>query len=103
MTRCVVVERFAGGLVREATYRGHTIRERVTFDPPHEVRFDNLTAPGLWVLNTIGDGPDGLTLTFTFAAPAEEGEAMREEYKKAVAATLAVVREQAGRDAPPAG
>lgn len=95
MTRCVVVERFAGGLVREATFHDQTIRERVTFDPPREVHFDNLTAPGRWVRNAVGDGPEGLTLTFTFAAPADEVEVMRAAYQQAVAATLAAVRKTA--------
>lgn len=103
MSSCVVVERFDGGLLREATYRGNTIRERVTFDPPREVYFEQEPANGRWVRNTLADGADGLTLTFTFAAPAEEGTAMAAEYRKAVAATLRAVRELVGRGELPAG
>ena len=102
ITACTVVERFAGGLVREATHAGHTVRERVAFDPPREVVFDDLGPAGGRVLNTLADGPDGLTLTFTFEVPPERVDEVAGSYREAVASTLRAIRELAGRGELPA-
>ena len=67
MESSTVLERSEDGLVREAVYRDTRIRERVSFQEPDSVRFEQIDteAPGA-VTNEIADGKDGLELTFTF-------------------------------------
>src|SRR5262245_46295970 len=50
ITICEVIERRAGGLVREIVDKGDTIREVVTFDPERMVRFERTSGR---VLGTI--------------------------------------------------
>jgi hypothetical protein len=105
MQACSLLERSAGGLLREVVIDGHRFREKITFTPPVEVLFERIRTEenAGRITNVISDSEHGLLLTFTFAvnlpgaAPgtAEErqkGEAMRESYVGAVKAMLARVR-----------
>ncbi|MDC3989466.1 AtaL-like protein [Polyangium jinanense] len=96
MTRCDVLEKGDGWLLREIEFGGQPIRERVTFEPETRVHFERVAgAPG-WVDNVIDEQPDGsLVLRFVFGVPDEDEAKARElepVYRKAVAATLATVR-----------
>ena len=105
-----VLERFEHGLVREAVYRGQRIRERVTFNEPHTIQFQQVESdrPGA-VTNTIGGSAPDLTLTFTFllrfpGVPDDSdderlrGEESRPKLIEAVEHTLGTVRTLAERD-----
>jgi hypothetical protein len=107
MDYCRVVERHADGLTRDVSFRGQPMRERITFAPPVQVRFDRIDSPATtWVTNTVSDSDEGLLLVFTFGvtidgvpagseAERQRGAQMREAYVAAVGATLAKVRELA--------
>jgi hypothetical protein len=107
MEYCRIVERFDGGLVREVSFRGQAMRERVTFHPPVQVRFDREDGNrGTWVTNVISESPFGPLLTFTFGvtfdgvaenSPEERdrGDAMKAAYVAAIEATLGRVRQLA--------
>jgi hypothetical protein len=109
MTRCDVVETFPDGLVRDVTYRGEELRERVTFDPPTAVTFDRIAGSTTGsIRNQIERDTDGeLVLRFKFSLRREgidEGSAaereyfapMEGDYRAAVAATLSAIRRVAG-------
>jgi hypothetical protein len=102
MESCVVLERTENGLVREAVYRGTTIREQITFDSPNEVVFQRVGDPS-WVKNTIHEIGGKLWLEFTFALvfdgipqdseeERQHGEQVKSDYFAAVNATLRTVR-----------
>ena len=108
ITSCKVVERRAGGLIREIVDKGDTIREVVTFDPERVVKFERTSGRVLGtILNEIIEDPDGdLALKFTFslrienvaAGSAEEKEfaaQMEDGYLMAVRATLKAMRKLA--------
>jgi len=114
-TSCKVIERRAGGLIREIVDKGDTIREVVTFYPEHMVKFERTSGRVLGtILNEIIEDADGeLALKFTFAltidnvvagSPEEEEFAAQMEggYLMAVRATLKAMRELAGEKALPA-
>ncbi|PQM26013.1 DUF1857 domain-containing protein [Sphingopyxis lindanitolerans] len=105
MRRCDLLERGAGCLRRAISFGDQDFEEQVTFYAPRLVRFDRVGSDD-FILNIISDSAVGLLLSFTFAISfpgvadgSEEeharGEAMREAYVGAVAATLAKVRELA--------
>ena len=103
MSRCDVIERGDGWLLREVTFAGDSHRERITLHAPVQVHFERVGEGG-FIENTISDSANGLMLTFTFGlafpgtAPGSEaerakGESMRGAYIGAVDATLARVRQ----------
>ena len=107
MESSAVLERFDGGLVREATYGGQRLVERVTYDEPREVLFQQVEtdAPG-FVSNVVSDGDDGLALTFAFGLrfpgvaegsddERERGEEARPRLAPAAGHTVAAIREMA--------
>ena len=108
ISSCKVIERRAGGLVREIVDKGDTIREVVTFFPKHTVKFERTSGRVLGtILNEIIEDADGdLALKFTFAltienvaagGPEEKEFAAQMEggYLMAVRATLKAVRKLA--------
>lgn len=106
MDDCRVVERFDGGLVRDVSFRGNAMRERVFFDAPVQVRFERVGGPKTWVTNVISESPMGPLLVFTFgvtfegvaegsAQERQRGDEMKQAYVAAVGATLRTVRELA--------
>lgn len=115
MEACDVVERTATGLVRDVSFRGSRMRERITLTPPIQVLFERIDSPDNagWITNVISDTEAGLLLTFTFAVTFEgaeegpdaerrKGEEMRGAYVAAVAATLDRVRDLVRSGAIPA-
>jgi len=111
-TSCKVIERRAGGLIREIVDKGDTIREVVTFYPEHMVKFERTSGRVLGtILNEIIEDADGeLALKFTFAltidnvvagSPEEEEFAAQMEggYLMAVRATLKAMRKLAAEKA----
>jgi hypothetical protein len=105
ITSCKVIERRAGGLIREV----------VTFDPERMVKFERTSGRVLGtILNEIIEDADGdLALKFTFmltienvsAGSAEEKEfagQMEDGYLMAVRATLKAMRKLAAEKALPA-
>ena len=103
-----MIERRAGGLIREIVDKGDTIREVVTFDPERMVKFERTSGRVLGtILNEIIEDADGdLALKFTFslrienvaAGSAEEKEfaaQMEDGYLMAVRATLKAMRKLA--------
>jgi hypothetical protein len=112
ITSCKVIERRAGGLIREIVDKGDTIREVVTFYPQRMVKFERTSGRVLGtILNEIIEDADGdLALKFTFtltienvaADGAEEKEfaaQMEAGYLMAVRATLKAMRKLAGEKA----
>jgi hypothetical protein len=108
ISNCKVIERRAGGLIREIVDKGDTIREVVTFDPERTVKFVRTSGRVLGtILNEIVEDADGdLALKFTFtltienvaADSAEEKEfaaQMEDGYLMAVRATLKAMRKLA--------
>ncbi len=106
MTRCEVLERGPDELLREIALGDQVMRERVTFTPRVQVRFDRVgdTPHQGWITNVISESELGLLLTFTFAIASPGGgddpeaerarvEAMRSGYAGAVRSTLQRVRE----------
>lgn len=109
ITRCTVIERRPGGLIREIVDKGDTIREAVTFDPERMVKFERTSGRVLGtILNEIVEDADGdLALKFTFTLTIENvatGSAeekafaaqMEDGYLMAVRATLKAMRKLAG-------
>ncbi len=106
MTRCEVLERYDDGLLREVDFRGQTFRERITFTPERQVRFDRVPGGPIdgTIRNDIEEDEQGeLTLRFTFElvlAGVPEGspqereyeQTMSRDYLKAAGATLEAVR-----------
>ncbi|MDB5409527.1 MAG: hypothetical protein JWL84_4439 [Rhodospirillales bacterium] len=106
MKSCEVLERHAGGLLREVVNGPHRFREEITFTPEVQVLFERVgtVENAGWITNVISESEHGLLLTFTFSVnlpgvepgtPAERqrGEEMRDSYVGAVKATLARVRQ----------
>ncbi len=104
ITRCVVLEEYADGLLREADAMGDTFRERITFYPERAVVFNRLSgeADGLIVNEIHGDGQE-MRVRFTFAlqlkafetgspGEADVAQKMAPTYVKAIEATLAATR-----------
>lgn len=104
MKECRILERYDDGFLREVHLRGVVMRERIVFTPDVEVYFERVDPPdGGWITNVLSDSDRGLMLTFTFgltfpgvvAGSAEErrrGDAVKESYVAAIAATLAETR-----------
>ena len=105
MSSCAVLERWADGLLREVVNDGKTFREKITFTPPVQVRFERLDSPehAGWITNVISESSRGLLVTFTFAvrlpgvaSDSDEeqraGAAMKARYVGAIEATLKTVR-----------
>jgi hypothetical protein len=112
ISSCKVIERRAGGLVREIVDKGDTITEVVTFHPERMVKFERMSGRVLGtILNEIIEDGDGdLALKFTFAlsiegvaaGSAEEKDFARQMeagYLMAVQATLKAMRKLAQNDA----
>jgi ketosteroid isomerase-like protein len=105
MTKCEVVEKGAGWLLRDILLKEEPLREKVTFEPEQRVIFERVAGnePGR-IENTIGEDEQGnLTLTFSFSLTRNGLEGNPEAEKKhfgpmegmylnAVASTLAAVR-----------
>jgi hypothetical protein len=109
ISSCKVIERHAGGLIREIVDKGDAIREVVTFYPERMVKFERTSGRVLGtILNEIIEDTDGdLALKFTFtltienvaAGSAEEQDfaaQMEDGYLMAVRATLKAMRKLAG-------
>jgi Domain of unknown function (DUF1857) len=103
MTKCEVVERGEGMLLRDVTFAGTSHREKVLLHAPVQVQFERVGENG-FIQNTISNSDAGLQLTFTFGlnfpgvAPGSDaeqakGDEMKHAYIGAVAATLARVRQ----------
>jgi len=105
MEVCEVLERHPDGLLREVSFRGSRMREKITLTAPVEVLFERVDSPDNagWITNVISESEQGLLLTFTFAVrfPGTEpgsreeqakGETMKGAYVSAVQATLDRVR-----------
>lgn len=104
MKECRILERYGDGFLREVDLRGVLMRERIVFTPEVEVYFERVDPPnGGWIANVISDSDRGLLLTFTFgltfpgvaegsAEERQRGEAVKESYVAAIAATLAETR-----------
>lgn len=105
ITDCRVLERGDDWLVREIVLRGDRVRERVTFDPEREVRFERITGPvaGTIVNRIERDERGRLSVRFTFRlevddlAPGSAAEAryaaqMKDSYLAAIRTTLARAR-----------
>ena len=111
ISSCKVIERRAGGLIREIVDKGDAIREVVAFYPEHTVKFERTSGRVLGtILNEIIEDADGdLALKFTFAltienvaagSPKEQEFAaqMEDGYLMAVRATLKAMRKLAGEN-----
>ena len=112
MTKCEVVEKGAGWLLRDILLKEEPLREKVTFEPEQRVIFERVAGnePGR-IENAIGEDEQGnLTLTFSFSLTRKglEGNADAENkhfapmegmYFNAVASTLDAVRRLAGENA----
>jgi len=109
ISSCKVIERHAGGLVREIVDKGDPIREAVTFYPQRMVKFERTSGRVLGtILNEIIEDADGdLALKFTFSLTIENVDAgsaeeqdfaaqMEDGYLMAVRATLKAMRKLAG-------
>jgi hypothetical protein len=104
MEDCRIIERFDDGFLREVHLRGVVMRERIIFTPDVEVYFERVEPPnGGWITNVISESERGLLLTFTFALTfpgipegsdeeRRRGDAVKESYVAAIAATLAETR-----------
>jgi hypothetical protein len=117
MTKCEVIERGDGWLLRDILLNNNPLQERVTFEPERKVIFDRTGGDELGrIENVIGEDDKGdLTLTFSFGLTkkgiAEGSEAenrhfapMEGAYMGAVASTLAAVRrtvDEKGRETLP--
>lgn len=105
MSKCEVIERGDGWLIRDILLKDVPLREKVTFEPEERVIFDRIGGDELGrIENIIGEDEKGnLTLTFSFgltkqgipdgsAAELEHFKPMEGAYFGAVASTLAAVR-----------
>lgn len=108
MQHCEVVERFSDvSFDRNIVLRGQPHTERIVLEEPYRVVFTRTQGPVLGVIcNEILGSDDDLQLRFSFALAvgdtlpdskeeAEYAEGMKDDYLKAVAATLAAVRASA--------
>lgn len=107
MTQCDVLEEYPDGLLRDIVYRGEPMQERITFTPGRQVKFERTKGATLGtILNEIDDEDGELVLRFTFSlekdglAPGSEEERayfsnMEQDYRAAVHATLAAIRQVA--------
>lgn len=107
MTSCAVVERTsASEFLREVTFQGHPIRERVTLFPETRVHFEQVSGPSHGTIETIleEDQAGELRLRFSWnldvhgIAPGSEQEksfieGVRDTYMRAVELTLERVRD----------
>lgn len=105
MSKCEVVERGEGWLIRDILLKDVPLREKVSFEPESRVIFDRIGGdePGR-IENIIGEDEKGnLTLTFSFGltkkgipegsdAEQKHFAPMEGAYFGAVASTLAAVR-----------
>ena len=114
MSKCEVIERGEGWLIRDILLKDVPLREKVSFEPESRVIFDRIGGDELGrIENIIGEDEKGnLTLTFSFGLTKkgipEGSEAeqkhfaqMEGAYFGAVASTLAAVRrtvDEDGRD-----
>jgi hypothetical protein len=111
MSKCEVIERGAGWLVRDILLKDVPLRERVTFEPESRVVFDRIGGDELGrIENIIGEDEKGnLTLTFSFGltkngipegtdAEQKHFSQMEGAYFGAVASTLAAVRRTVDED-----
>jgi Domain of unknown function (DUF1857) len=118
MTKCDVVEKGAGWLVRDIIVNQVPLREKVTFEPESKVIFERIGGeePGR-IENVIGEDANGnLTLTFSFGltkkgipegseAETQHFAPMEGAYMGAVVSTLGAVRrtvDEQGREKLPA-
>ncbi|HUA25018.1 MAG TPA: AtaL-like protein [Steroidobacteraceae bacterium] len=105
MSKCEVIERGDGWLIRDILLKDVPLREKVTFEPEERVIFDRIGGDELGrIENIIGEDEKGsLTLTFSFGltkegipdgspAELEHFKPMEGAYFGAVASTLAAVR-----------
>lgn len=103
MSKCEVVDRGDGWLVRDVVFAGEALQEKITFHAPIQVHFERVGGGG-FIENTISTSDRGLLLAFTFGlnfpdvesgsdAEREKGEGMRGAYIGAVASTLTRLRE----------
>jgi hypothetical protein len=103
---CHILERYPNGLLREISIAGDKIKEKITFTPKIDVRFDRVETEDEagWIANTISESDQGLLLSFTFAVnfkgvqpgsdeEREQGEKMKGNYRAAIEATLNKIRE----------
>jgi Domain of unknown function (DUF1857) len=106
MQKCVVLEEHDGWLVRDIEIRDEKHRERVTFTPQEQVRFDRIDGPTTgYILNQIqADEAGELQLRFTFrlhrkdmtpGGPAEVAyfAQVEDQYADAVRTTLTQIRQ----------
>jgi ketosteroid isomerase-like protein len=117
MSKCEVIERGDGWLIRDILLKDVPLREKVTFEPESRVIFDRIGGDELGKIeNVIGEDEKGnLTLTFSFGltkkgvpegtdAEQKHFSQMEGAYFGAVASTLAAVRrtvDEDGRDKLP--
>ena len=68
ISRCQIIERTGNQLVREIDLRGETLREEVTFEPPHRVVFERLSGKGRGTIvnEILVDAAGNLNLRFAF-------------------------------------
>jgi hypothetical protein len=105
MSKCEVIERGEGWLIRDILLKDVPLRERVSFEPELRVIFDRIDGDELGrIENIIGEDEKGnLTLTFSFGltkkgipegsdAEQKHFAQMEGAYFGAVASTLAAVR-----------
>ncbi|WP_375483484.1 SRPBCC family protein [uncultured Mycobacterium sp.] len=111
MTYCEVTNRLTETCFdREIEFRGQRFSERITLDAPHRVVFTRMAGPVLGTIaNEIENDNGNLRLRFSFAlsligvAPGTAAErayadSMKDDYLKAVEATLAAMRRMASGD-----
>ncbi len=105
MSKCEVIERGEGWLIRDILLKDVPLREKVSFEPESRVIFDRIGGDELGrIENIIGEDEKGnLTLTFSFGltkkgipegsdAEQKHFAPMEGAYFGAVASTLAAVR-----------
>lgn len=106
MQKCDVLEEHGGWLVRDIEIRDEQHRERVTFTPQEQVRFERVEGPTTgYILNEIETDDAGeLHLRFTFRLSRKGMEPggpeevayfaqMEDQYADAVRTTLAQIRQ----------
>ena len=111
MSKCEVIERGEGWLIRDILLKDVPLREKVSFEPESRVIFDRIGGDELGrIENVIGEDEKGnLTLTFSFGltkkgipegsdAEQKHFAQMEGAYFGAVASTLAAVRRTVDED-----
>jgi ketosteroid isomerase-like protein len=111
MSKCDVIERGDGWLIRDILLKDVPLREKVTFEPESRVIFERIGGDELGrIENVIGEDEKGnLTLTFSFGltkkgipegtdAENKHFSQMEGAYFGAVASTLAAVRRTVDED-----